>query len=510
MYIRKIIHIGSLALFLTAFFSCNANKTESNKDMIDSDSIANEPLFNLPDTCYASAEKVKYRIDSADSLDHPLIEDTLDRYAQQDVCTFRMNPMRNADFGGHVTGIPDTIEVAWRFDTGYDFRETVVGSFGGGTGWTGQPLYIKSKNQIIIGSLCAKAYFLDYETGKEMAPAISTHNPIKGTPSLDLEMNNLYIGQGVPSEQPFGHITIDLTSHKETFSMGRDPKAQRGWGAYDPSAIIVGGYLFWPGENGTLYKFKRKPGGLELVSALRYTVNGIAPGMENSLCVYRNYGYTGDNRGNIICVNLNTMKPVWWYDNHDDIDATPVCEVENGIPYVYIGCEVDKRTDLNKAHLVKLNGLTGEPVWEQVLDCHQLVLGKKHLDGGFYGTPLLGVGDSKDMLFDNVCRNGGDGRGSGSGQFIAFSKKDGHIVYTIQLNQFAWSSPVYFLNEKNEMIILTGDSGGTLYLIKAKTGEVLFKKCVASNFESSPCVIGNTAVVGSRGNGIFKFVIKKK
>ena len=91
---------------------------------------------------------------------------------------------------------------------------------------------------------------------------------------------------------------------------------------------------------------------------------------------------------------------------------------------------------------------------------------------------------------------------------IAVDIQTGKIVHSTQLNQFAWSSPVGFLNEKNEMYIFTGDSGGTTYLIRAKTGEILCKKHFAYNFESSPLVIGNTAIVGSRQNGIYKFVIK--
>ncbi len=65
-----------------------------------------------------------------------------------------------------------------------------------------------------------------------------------------------------------------------------------------------------------------------------------------------------------------------------------------------------------------------------------------------------------------------------------------------------------YLNERGEMFILTGDTGGKIYLINALTGAVIFKRQVGANFESSPVVIGNTAVVGSRYNGIYKLEIK--
>ena len=109
------------------------------------------------------------------------------------------------------------------------------------------------------------------------------------------------------------------------------------------------------------------------------------------------------------------------------------------------------------------------------------------------------------MIFANICRNGASSSG---GELTAFSTKDGKILYTVPYGQFAWSSPVAFHNEKNEMFVFAGDASGIIRIIRGKTGEVVCKKVVGSNFESSPVVIGNTAVVGCRGNKIYKFVIK--
>ena len=130
------------------------------------------------------------------------------------------------------------------------------------------------------------------------------------------------------------------------------------------------------------------------------------------------------------------------------------------------GCEVDKQGNEGICHIVKLDALNGSPVWTLQIPCHRMKVGEKTLDGGMYSTPLPGRGDCEGLLFASLCRNGGDGKGKHSGQLVAISTKDGKIVYTAQLNQFAWSSPVGFLNEKNEMFIFTGDSGGTVYLIR--------------------------------------------
>lgn len=501
-----------LTVLLAALMFCNCGgrnngKAESPNDSIAADSLSAEVQIVLPDTMFESAERIKYDVEVLDSADLTL-SSFQNFYDGADVLTFRKTLRRDADFGGVVKGTPTTVDTAWVFNTYYNTEQTKFGVWGGGTGWTGQPLYISKTKEVVFGSLCGKVYFVDYNTGKKSRQPIDVVNTVKGTVSLDPQLQNLYVGQGVPNHQPFGSLVIDLKKHAQTYFFGRDPKARRGWNAFDSSPVVVGGFLFWPGENGCLYKFRRSQGKLSLAAALRYTVNGSAPGIENSLCVYANYGYFGDNHGNIICVNLNTMKPVWMYDNHDDIDGSIVCKVENGKPYLYCGCEVDKQGDEGLCHIVKLDAMNGQPVWTQQLACHRMTVGEKTLDGGMYCTPLPGRGDCNGLLFANLCRNGGDGKGKHSGQLVAINTKDGTIAYTTQLNQFAWSSPVGFLNEKKEMFIFTGDSGGTVYLIKAKTGEIIFKKRFASNFESSPLVVGNTAIVGSRQNGIYKFVIK--
>ena len=464
--------------------------------------IVKKTFVTLPDTAYPSVQSVRWSVDLADSLPQD-INGYTNYYNGKDVLTFRKTLLRDADFHGTVSGSPDTIEVAWRFDTEYNKEKTKYGIWGGGSGWTGQPLYLSKINEIVVGSLAGKVYFIDFATGKASRDPLDATNTIKGTVSKDPVLNNLYVGQGVPNHQPFGNMVFDLNKHQLTCFNGRDPKALRGWNAWDSSPVVVGGYLFWPGENGSVYKYRRTQGKITPAAVLRYTVNGCAPGIENSLCVYANYGFFGDNHGNILCINLNNMHPIWYYDNYDDIDATIACEPQKGVPYIYVASEVDKQGMTGVAHLAKLNGLNGKCVWKRDFPCKRLTIGSKTLDGGFYATPLLGKGDCKDMLFANICRNGDWG-----GQMLAISKRDGTVSHTTQLNQFAWSSPVAFYNEHHQMYILTGDSGGYIYLIKGKTGEIIYKKRIAYNFESSPVVIGNTAVVGSRQNGIFKLVVK--
>lgn len=478
----------------------------------DADSLAADtPVTLFPDTAYASAAAVRYGLEVRDSAQAEFRPADSLYDCSRGVFTFRGTLLRDADFGGTVQGTPSRVDVEWAFQTELDTQRTKWGTWYGGTGWTGQPLYRKQSGEVIVGSLCGKVYFIDFATGRATRRPLDAGNPIKGTPSLDPELDNLYVGQGVPGRQPFGCMAFDLERHERTFFLDRDPKARRGWNAFDSSPVVAGGYLFWPGENGTLYKFARQRGGrLSLAAALRYTVGGLAPGIENSLCVCRNYAWFGDNAGNVLCVNLATMRPVWHYALGDDIDGTLVCRIEQGgTPMVYAACEVDKQGMAGICRLVKLNGLTGERQWEHAIPCNRVKLGsEKTLDGGIYCTPLPGRGDAEGLIFANVCRNGADGRGAQSGALMAFRTADGSEAYSLNYPIFAWSSPVGFTNERGEMFLLTGDASGQIYLVRARTGELIYKAKVGSNFESSPVVVGNSAIVGSRWNGIYKLTLK--
>ena len=522
--------ITSLLLLLSLLLapSCTGNgqagTSESERDS-DSVAIVYTPTMEelmLPDTAYASASAVSYVVEQEDTLPHTLqyLDDLYDRTDR--VMTFRKNLMRNADFGGRLDSVPHEIDIAWSFSTPAGAEGS---TWGGGTGWTGQPLYAHwtekevqqfrqsspalteafGAEEVMVASLCGKAFFLNFNTGQQSRQPLDLHNVTKGTMSLDPEYMNLYSGQGVSKGEQLGCQAFDLLTHERTFFMN-DSRAWRGWHAFDSSPIVVGGYLFWPGENGSFYKFERGEGGhLRRLETLRYRVKGAAPGIESSLCVYRNYGYFGDNHGNIICVNLNTMKPVWHYANHDDTDGTIVCKEEDGKPYIYTACEVDKQGGNGICHFVKLNALTGDLVWECEIPCNRISLPEKTLDGGMYSTPLLGAGDCEGLIFANICRNSAS---PSRGELTAISTADGSIRYTVPYGNFCWSSPVSLFTPDNKMYIVTGDASGNLYLIRGLTGEVIDKKLIGANFESSPIVVGNAVVVGCRGNKIYKFVVK--
>ena len=165
------VYVLMLSVLLTA---CNGSKRDAGAAAVDSlavDTVHVPTLeeLTLPDTAYASVASVKYVVEHEDSAPALLkyYDDLYDRCDR--VMTFRKNLMRNADFGGRVEGIPQEIEVAWSFDTPYGKAETRFGQWGGGTGWTGQPLYVhwKDINQLDIILTTFSKYIIDILLKKE-------------------------------------------------------------------------------------------------------------------------------------------------------------------------------------------------------------------------------------------------------------------------------------------------------------------------------------------------------
>lgn len=518
--LAKLSAIGIVAIVAGCGSRSGNNDESSTTDTLIEKSAAVE-LPPLPDTTYASAAQVKFKVEVVDESIDPIINSFADLYSDVDGSfTFRRNAFRNADFPTVLSADPTKIVVDWEYETDEDFTPTDYGTWGGGTGWTGQPLYVNwpdsimerfqadginnARQEIIVGSLSGSICFIDYLTGKASRKRINTGNPIKGTVSLDPTYNgNLYVGQGLSSHRPVGALVIDLFKNTETHFFGADPNAGRRWEAYDSSPLRVGQFLIRPGENGTIYKFLILPGKLKLQSALRYTAAGVAPGIESSIAVYRNYGFTTDNHGNVLAINLNTMRPVWHYKLPDDTDASPILAIENNRPMLYVGCEVE-HAGVEYATFAKLNALTGEEIWTNRTRAQRFDKEVKHFDGGFYATPLLGWGDCSNLIFANVVENTDEQNGS----FTAIDRTTGKTIYSIKLKRYAWSSPIGMSTPDGKLYIVTGDCIGNIYLIRGIDGEIIFRKKIGYNFESSPVALGNSIVVGSRGKTIYKMSVK--
>ena len=216
--------------------------------------------YGFPDTMYASAEKVMFVVDTFDTSVPCMLSDFKDLYEDAPgIFMFRGSPTRNPNFCGHLHGDSININVDWVFKTGMDTSKTSHGTWYGGTGWTGQPVYVQwpdsilarfeqlndtvidhlCPQELIIASLCGNVYFIDFQTGEESRKCLDTKNVLKGTPSLNPLFNgHLYVGHGVEKHAPFGNIVFDMFTHRTIHSFGKDPKAWRSWGAYDSSPVV--------------------------------------------------------------------------------------------------------------------------------------------------------------------------------------------------------------------------------------------------------------------------------
>ena len=216
--------LSCVALMLTAIlFSCNGIAKKSGNNV---DSVENEIDNVMPDTMFESVGDLDFDVEIIDTATSGVLNSLADLYdSVPGIFTFRGDQSRDARyFSGKVKGTPTKIVRDWVAKT------AVRGKWGGGSGWTGQPVYVKwsddqveqfkksspeitanfKNEEIIVGSLCGEVYFIDFATGENSRSPLDVGNPVKGSVSLDPAMNgSLYVGHGIPENQPFGHIAVD-------------------------------------------------------------------------------------------------------------------------------------------------------------------------------------------------------------------------------------------------------------------------------------------------------------
>jgi hypothetical protein len=444
------------------------------------------------------------------------------------IYTFRGNNQRNSPVLGTIAGIPSKITFDWFFNTGVDTVKGKYGIWAGGAGWTGQPLYVewtseevnnldgvflkyKKRNtglhEIIQVSLCGKVYFIEAETGSPTRKALEINNPVKGTPSIDgINRKYLLVGQGIKNRDIFAWRIFDLRKHTLLHVQPMpSPFAPKGWGACDASPLIehTTGIFIWPTESGVIYrgtldKIKSNPAEQFKYSIIKHPRQGI----ESSPSAYRNLGYLTDNAGNVFCADLRNMKPRWHFFNTDDSDASPVLNIENGIPYIFIGNEVDQQGPVGKAYLRKLNGLTGKPEWEYERDCYSVTEPKTN-NGGMLTTVLIGKKRAEGSMWTIFSRTDSIGRGS----FLCLNVANGKVKYEIPLSSYSWASPIALYDTDGFAYIYFSDVAGKIYLIDGSTGEIIYKESTGNVFESSPIAIGNRIIQPARGNKIFSLIV---
>ena len=451
------------------------------------------------------------------------------------VSTFRGNNYRNSASYGTATVTDKTLTTVWTHNTG-----VIEGGSWSGNGWTGQPLIVcwdaetrqimnmhpEKKNkenltEVIYASLDGKIYFLDLDDGSETRNSIDVGMCFKGAGTLDPRgYPLLYVGSGdvnASGERPRMYI-ISLIDGQILYQYGHnDNLAYREdneqWCAFDSAPLIHAetDTLIWPGENGNLYTIHLNTAYDK--TAGRISVSPDAPvltryltgrtnsdsywcGYEASANIVGNYLYVSENGGMFFCIDLNTMELVWAQDTKDDSNSTPVFEkISDTEGYLYTAPSLHWTKDADKKGTIsiyKLNATNGEILWEKPYNVHTV----SGVSGGVQSSPLLGKPGTEleGLIYYAIARTDT----VASGTLVALDTATGQEVWRLDMDYYAWSSPVGVYDAAGNGYVVLCDSNGTAHFVDGVTGKVADTLYLGGLVEASPAVYNNMIVVGTR------------
>lgn len=463
--------------------------------------------------------------------DYEINFDLPERYTElEGIVTFRGDNFRSGAAYGTAAVSSKTLTKAWSKST--SGLSDSDGIYWSGSGWTGQPLIVKwpeatRKNisamydwarekeglvEVIYATLDGHVYFYELTSGEYTRDPLNLGFNYKGAGALDPRgYPMLYVGSGVDSVNGRSRVkVVNLIDNSVMFEFGHNETfANRGWHMFDSSPLVSAetDQLIYPGENGILYiihlntKYNEQTGELSVDpdNIVKWKYNGVRSGsrywlgVESSAAIINNYIFLADNGGNLMCLDLNTLKLVWVQDVLDDTNCSPVVDVEDGHPYIYISTSFHygwRSYSTAEIPIFKIDAETGEIVWRTDYTCYTV----QDLSGGVQGTIAVGKNKLSDMIFVPVART----PGASSGTLAALKKDTGEVVWEKETSMYSWSSPVDFYDADGNGYLLYCNSGFNMFLIDGKTGEQLDYMNLGGNIEASPAMYGNYAVVGTR------------
>ena len=168
---------------------------------------------------------------------------------------------------------------------------------------------------------------------------------------------------------------------------------------------------------------------------------------------------------------------------------------KNGRLYLYAGSQVDFQGESGISYVRKIDGLSGEFIWENRYICGST----EAVNGGVMATPVLGSGLLEDYVFFNVAKY----NNTYNSLLVALDKNTGEEIWRYVHNNYAWASPVFVRSENDRYYIIQCDSIGQLILFNAMTGAVEDVTFTGSNIEGSPILYDDMIVIGTRGQKIW-------
>lgn len=463
--------------------------------------------------------------------DYEINFDLPERYTElEGIVTFRGDNFRSGAAYGTAAVSSKTLTKAWSKST--SGLSDTDGIYWSGSGWTGQPLIVKwpdatRKNisamydwarekeglvEVIYATLDGHVYFYELTSGEYTREPLNLGFNYKGAGALDPRgYPILYVGSGVDSVNGRSRVkVVNLIDNSVMFEFGHNETfANRGWHMFDSSPLVSAetDQLIYPGENGILYiihlntKYNEQTGELSVDpdNIVKWKYNGVRSGsrywlgVESSAAIINNYIFLADNGGNLMCLDLNTLELVWVQDVLDDTNCSPVVDIEDGHPYIYISTSFHygwRSYSTAAIPIFKIDAETGEIVWRTDYTCYTV----QDLSGGVQGTIAVGKNKLSDMIFVPVART----PGASSGTLAALKKDTGEVVWEKETSMYSWSSPVDFYDADGNGYLLYCNSGFNIFLIDGKTGEQLDYMNLGGNIEASPAMYGNYAAVGTR------------
>lgn len=463
--------------------------------------------------------------------DYEINFDLPERYTElEGIVTFRGDNFRSGAAYGTAAVSSKTLTKVWSKST--SGLSDSDGIYWSGSGWTGQPLIVKwpeatRKNisamydwarekeglvEVIYATLDGHVYFYELTSGEYTREPLNLGFNYKGAGALDPRgYPILYVGSGVDSVNGRSRVkVVNLIDNSVMFEFGHNETfANRGWHMFDSSPLVSAetDQLIYPGENGILYiihlntKYNEQTGELSVDpdNIVKWKYNGVRSGsrywlgVESSAAIINNYIFLANNGGNLMCLDLNTLELVWVQDVLDDTNCSPVVDIEDGHPYIYISTSFHygwRSYSTAAIPIFKIDAETGEIVWRTDYTCYTV----QDLSGGVQGTIAVGKNKLSDMIFVPIART----PGASSGTLAALKKDTGEVIWEKETSMYSWSSPVDFYDADGNGYLLYCNSGFNMFLIDGKTGEQLDYMNLGGNIEASPAMYGNYAVVGTR------------
>ena len=490
---------------------------------------------------------------------------------QLGVMTFRGDNFRRNAAVGTLSAAPTGLKEKWHAESGSS-RGTNQTYYG--YGWTGQPVIArwstqvregsnlfekkintKALKEVIIAGMDGNIRFLDLADGELTRNSIKLGYPMRGTPTLHTGgYPFMSVGQFARKMKvktgKIGLRQYNLYSQKEQKLLdGLDGKYHRPLndvGSFETSALIdrTSDTLIAAGSNGMLYleslnsSFDYNAKVLTIdpsITVMNYKVKGQKStallAIESSPAVYDKYVYMANMGGVLMCIDTDTLKPVWAVNTGDSVMAavamdmqirenaqeTPVpadtgdednpkdkAPADNRELSLYTANMLNNRKKGDSdIQIRRYDALSGKEIWKTSVG---VTKGKKDKDDvGAKASPVIGQHELNNLVYFTVTGLSDEGRqelglsGEMPAVLIALEKASGKIVWSYGLSSRSESSPIAVYDEKGNGWIIQCEQNGTIHLLEGLTGSVVDTMQLNAEIEASPAAYGSTVVIGTTG-----------